>query len=58
MTRLEKLLLKRRPRTIGDLCRYIEEANTALPDGFVAIRTHNPDLPKQFNKLIKEEGNG
>jgi len=55
MTKLEHILYanKRRPRTIGDLCRIIEESNTAVPDGFVDVRTHNPDLPKQVNKYLK-----
>jgi hypothetical protein len=56
MTKLQQLMLKRKPRTIGDLCRYIEQANTSIEDGFVDVRTHNPNLPKQLNKLLKDEG--
>jgi hypothetical protein len=35
------------------MCRYIEEANTKIEDGFVSLRTHNPELPKAVNKYLK-----
>jgi hypothetical protein len=55
MTKMREIRLARRPRTIGDLCRYIEQANTVIDDGFVDVRTHNPDLPKQINRFLKDE---